>query len=414
VDFELSEDEVALVEAARSFLDEAEPIARARRRAAEPGAFDRELHEQAAGLGWYALERELGVGVVEQALLAAELGRSLAGLPFTQACVTLRALGAAFASGQATEEMRLGPSTLRELAEGIASGALVAAAVVVPCALPRLEIGRDGTGMTLSGRAGLAVFGPVADVALVSASLKDDGRARLSAELSDEDAGSPPGSSMPAGSEEAGLWLVWLGEQNRPQPEARMDLTRPLGWLDLDRAPAVCVGGRGALEDAIDCAATLVSAEMLGSAERVLAMATEYAGLRVQFGRPIGSFQAVKHRLADVFVDVEAMRVAVWQAGAAIDRRRDAPDEDDPGLAPEEAASVLSSVAKICCSEGSRRAMNSGLQVHGGIGFTWEHDLHLFMKRAQLDQASFGTADAHRDRLLALLRPRAERGAPVL
>jgi alkylation response protein AidB-like acyl-CoA dehydrogenase len=140
---------------------------------------------------------------------------------------------------------------------------------------------------------------------------------------------------------------------------------------------------------------------MLGSASRALEMAVEYAKDRVQFGRPIGSFQAVKHRCADMLVDVEGMRStsywAAWCIGAG--------DRD---------ASVAASTAKIWCSDAAKRVMASALQVHGGIGFTWEHDLHLFLKRSQLDQVSFGDASYHRQRLAAMLRPRVEAGESVI
>ena len=151
----------------------------------------------------------------------------------------------------------------------------------------------------------------------------------------------------------------------------------------------------------LDRAATLASAEMLGAADRVLAMTVEYAKDRVQFGKPIGSFQAVKHMLADALVDVEGMRSTVYYAAwcaAAGDRER----------------SLAASMAKAWCSDASRRVMAAGLQVHGGIGFTWEHDMHLFVKRAQLDQVSFGDAAFHRDRIATMLREAPRRGRAAL
>jgi alkylation response protein AidB-like acyl-CoA dehydrogenase len=130
-------------------------------------------------------------------------------------------------------------------------------------------------------------------------------------------------------------------------------------------------------------------------------MTVEYAKDRVQFGRPIGSFQAVKHRCADMLVDLEGMKSVVYYAAWCI-----AAGTDD--------APAAASAAKIWCSDAASRIMASGLQVHGGIGFTWEHDLHLFVKRSQLDQISFGDSTWHRDRLAALLRPLAEAGLPVM
>ena len=160
------------------------------------------------------------------------------------------------------------------------------------------------------------------------------------------------------------------------------------------------LGARDAVNAIVDRGATYVSAELLGGASRVLDLTVAYAKERVQFGRPIGSFQAVKHRCADMLVDVEGMRStayhAVWCIGAG--------DAD---------ASVAASTAKVWCSDASRRVMASGLQVHGGIGFTWEHDLHLYLKRAQLDQVTFGDATYHRERLAHLLRPRVEAGESI-
>jgi alkylation response protein AidB-like acyl-CoA dehydrogenase len=171
--------------------------------------------------------------------------------------------------------------------------------------------------------------------------------------------------------------------------------------LHLDDTPATRLGGADAVDALLDRAAAGVSTEMLGSASRALDMAVEYAKDRVQFGRPIGSFQAVKHRCADMLVDVEGMRStsywAAWCIGAG--------DRD---------ASVAASTAKIWCSDAAKRVMASALQVHGGIGFTWEHDLHLFLKRSQLDQVSFGDASYHRQRLAAMLRPRVEAGESVI
>jgi alkylation response protein AidB-like acyl-CoA dehydrogenase len=186
-----------------------------------------------------------------------------------------------------------------------------------------------------------------------------------------------------------------------PGVEPAMDLTRSLGWLELDAVPATMLGGEASVTDLTDRASVAVSAEMLGAAQHVIEMTVQYAKDRVQFGRPIGSFQAVKHRCADMLVDVEGMRSAVYYAAWCI-------------AAGNPDATTAASAAKIWCSEAAARVMASGLQVHGGIGFTWEHDLHLFVKRSQLDQVSFGDAPWHRDRLAGLLRALAEAGLPVL
>jgi alkylation response protein AidB-like acyl-CoA dehydrogenase len=187
----------------------------------------------------------------------------------------------------------------------------------------------------------------------------------------------------------------------RPGDEPAMDRTRSLGWYALDDRPALWLGDDRAAAAVLDRAVAALCAEMLGAADVVLAMTVQYAKDRVQFGRPIGSFQAVKHRCADMLVDVEGMRSAAYYAAWAV-------GAGDPD------ASSAASAAKVWCSDAARRVMASGLQVHGGIGFTWEHDLHLFLKRSQLDQVTFGDASYHRERIARTLRTRVEAGLPVL
>ena len=183
----------------------------------------------------------------------------------------------------------------------------------------------------------------------------------------------------------------------RPAREAAMDRTRELGYLrGLSLGDAV-----GSADDLLDRAAVAFSAELLGVATAAMDMAVEYAKVREQFGKPIGSFQAVKHRCADMLVDVEGMRSAVYWAAWCVGAG--APD-----------ASIAASTAKAWAADASKRVLASALQVHGGIGFTWEHDLHLYMKRAQLDQVSFGDAAFHRDRLATLLRRKVEAGESVI
>src|SRR5436309_2894944 len=170
------------------------------------------------------------------------------------------------------------------------------------------------------------------------------------------------------------------------------------GWLGIEVPEA---RGGDARDRLLDRGATFAAADLLGSASRALDLAVEHAKERVQFGRPIGSFQAVKHRCADMLVDVEGMRSTVYWAAWCI------------GAADPE-ASIAASTAKTWCSDASKRVMSSALQVHGGVGFTGEHDLHLYLKRAQLDQVSFGDAAFHRQRLADLLRPRVEAGESVI
>jgi alkylation response protein AidB-like acyl-CoA dehydrogenase len=135
-----------------------------------------------------------------------------------------------------------------------------------------------------------------------------------------------------------------------------------------------------------DRATVALAAEQAGGAARVLEMAVDYAKNRVQFNRPIGAFQAIKHKLANMHIDVESARAAayhgMWTAA-----------EDSPDLP------VVASLAKSCCGDAYVRAAAENIQVHGGIGFTWEHPAHLYLKRAESSQLFFGHASYHRQRL---------------
>jgi alkylation response protein AidB-like acyl-CoA dehydrogenase len=169
-----------------------------------------------------------------------------------------------------------------------------------------------------------------------------------------------------------------------------LDLTRRQARLQFRDVPARLVGeeGRGSaqLERTLDLAAVGLAAEQVGGATRSLEMAVEYAKVRHQFGRPIGSFQAVKHMCADMLVDVEFARSAAYHALWAADH---SPDE----------LPVAANLAKICCSDAFVAVAGQNLQVHGGIGFTWEHPAHLYLKRAKTDQLLLGDATYHRNRL---------------
>ena len=183
--------------------------------------------------------------------------------------------------------------------------------------------------------------------------------------------------------------------------EPAMDRTREVGWLRLDDALAERLGGPELVELFVDVGAVAYAAELLGIGAASLDLAVAYAKEREQFGRPIGSFQAVKHRCADMLVDVEGMRSVVYYAAWCL-------AADDPDR------SVAASTAKTWCCDAAKRVTASCLQVHGGIGFTWESDVHLLLKRAQLDEVSFGDAVVHRTRLAALLRARVEAGDSVI
>jgi alkylation response protein AidB-like acyl-CoA dehydrogenase len=139
-----------------------------------------------------------------------------------------------------------------------------------------------------------------------------------------------------------------------------------------------------------DAASVALAAEMCGGAQRVLEMTVDYAKLRETFGKPIGSYQGVKHKCADMLVEVENAKSLTYYAAWAIDE----------GAAD---AALAVSMAKSYASDASRKVSNAGIQLHGGIGMTWEHDLHLYMKRAKASEVAFGDATWHRERVASLI-----------
>jgi alkylation response protein AidB-like acyl-CoA dehydrogenase len=362
MDFELSDDQVALRDGARELLDGVSPPLAVRRVVDDGSGHSPDIWSAMVEQGWLgvALAEDrggLGLGTVELAVLLEEIGRHATPVPFAPVVLAIHALETA-GHHDAVDRLVAGDA-LACVAWSARPGAVTAE--------ERAE------GWTLSGRADPVLAAPSASLAVVVAETVD-------------------GPS---------LFLVDLDELGRPASEPAMDRTRQLGWLRFDATPARYLGDRDAVLALVDRGATFASAEMLGGASRVLELTVDYAKERVQFGRPIGSFQVIKHRCADMLVDVEGMRSTVYWAAWCI-------GADDPE------ASVAASTAKIWGADASARVMGSGLQVHGGIGFTWEHDLHVFLKRAQLDRLTFGDAAHHRERLAGILRARVEAGVSVI
>jgi alkylation response protein AidB-like acyl-CoA dehydrogenase len=178
-----------------------------------------------------------------------------------------------------------------------------------------------------------------------------------------------------------------------------MDRTRPVARTDHVSEGRV-IGDDAAVDELLDRGAVGTAAQLLGGASAMLEAATEYAKNRQQFGRPIGSFQAIKHHCADMLVDVECMRSVLYWAAWCV--QEGTPDR-----------SIAASSAKAWCADAAVRVIETAIQVFGGIGFTWEHDGHLYLKRAQLDEVTFGTARFHRDRLARLLREQLPVGLPL-
>ncbi|MEV7810249.1 acyl-CoA dehydrogenase family protein [Streptomyces flaveolus] len=336
----------------------------------------------ADGLGLPGLalpERYGGVGcsVTELALACEETGRALAPSPLLATSVLTAPLILALGTGAQRAEL------LPRLATGSRTAALAVPGPALATALALTDAndgyraggGRAGGvqarraegGWRLYGEAGQVLDGHSAGVLLVAAHTGGFARSRTLLFLV---AGDAPG-------------LV------RARQTA-LDATRPLGRVQLRDVRAELLGSEEAdvlpfLAQAGDAVATVLAAEAVGAADRVLERTVEYAGQRMQFGRPIGSFQAVKHRLADVYVAVQAARSAAYYAAWAAGR-----GERAGGLALAQALDAL------------RHAAAEGIQLHGGIGFTWEHDAHLYFKRAAGDELLFGPVHRLRDRAAAV------------
>jgi alkylation response protein AidB-like acyl-CoA dehydrogenase len=358
MEFDLDDDQRALRDEARRFLEREAGVSYAREMMDDGRGLTDEVWKKITGLGWTALlfpeeYGGLGQGFVALAILLSEMGRVVLPGPFLSTVLA----GSAIAEA-GTEAQR------KELLPDLVQGELFATV-----ALPTLEdtVTIEARDDRVFGEASFVFDGLVADHVVVAARAPDG----------------------------VGLYLTTGREAMEVAPISSMDQTRKVAGLRLDGAPAERLGAGGwpAAQRVLDRAAVALAAEMLGGAERVLELSVEYAKQRVQFDRPIGSFQAVKHRAADMLLEVESLRSAVYYAAWALER--DHPD-----------ASLAASMAKAYASDAYRKVAASGIQIHGGIGFTWEADLHLYFKRAKASEVAFGDASFHRERMAGILRDR--------
>ncbi len=173
-------------------------------------------------------------------------------------------------------------------------------------------------------------------------------------------------------------------------PMATMDLTRKPYVVEFNNTPAEQIGSSTDLPRAFDIATAALAAELVGGMQRTLELTVEYAKTRKQFGKPIGMFQAVQHQCADMYLETESSRSAVYYAGWALEEN-----------SPDAATAV--SIAKMYASDAARTVGNRGIQIHGGMGFTWENDLHLYYRRAKASETAFGDATFHRERIARLV-----------
>ncbi len=358
--FDLTDEQQAIKSTAHDFLAARYKSERIREIAESEHGFEQSDWEEMAELGWpgLALPEEWGgqgLGVVELAVLFEEMGYALAPSPLLSNTVAGLALALC---GSDEQRGRL----LRPLAEGRLRGAPALWDAGTPGAVGEftMEARADGDSVVLDGEKVLVMDAAAADFLLVATS---DGRRHV---VECE----APGVSI--------------------APSTSIDLTRRLYAVRFD-------GVSVAPEDSLPAAGpdyfdvffricVAVAAESTGIAQRTMEMAVSYAKDRQQFGRPIGSYQAVSHRCAQMLLETENSRSTVYGAAWAAD-------------AEPESLPRIASMAKAYASDAGWRVPDASIQVHGGIGFTWEHDLHFFLKRGKANAALFGDAKWHRERV---------------
>jgi alkylation response protein AidB-like acyl-CoA dehydrogenase len=365
VEFGFSEEQEELRKAVRRFLEDKSPVSEVRRLMETTEGYDPAVWSQMAdqlGLQSLAIPDEYGgagFGYVELGIVFEEMGRSLLCAPYFST-VGLAAAALLSSGDEASMKTYLpgiaGGETIATLALTEDSGRWDLEAVTCTARA-------DGDRYRLDGHKMFVIDGHVADLVLVVART------------------------------EAGLSLLAVaGDADGLSRTAlhTMDQTRKQARLEFSGTPARLVGADGAAAEgisrALDLAAVALAAEQVGGAQRVLEMSVEYAKTRIQFGRPIGSFQAIKHKCADMLLEVESAKSAAYYAEwAAAEGSDELP--------------VVASLAKAYCSEAYFHAAAENIQIHGGIGFTWEHDAHLYFKRAKSSELVLGDPAYHRELL---------------
>ena len=362
MNFDFSEDLNMLRDEARKFLAERCPTKTVRRILEGHAPYDRELWQQVAQMGWLGAavpESYGGAGLGHEGLcvLAEELGRAIAPIPFASSVYL--ATEAILAHGSDAQKQKYLPK--------LAAGELIGAFAIGEGAdNPRPEaVAARLQGGSVNGSKWPVADGGIADFAVVVA--KDD-------------TGSPR------------LAIVDLaGKGVSRQALKTIDPTRDQARLDFDGAPAELLGNGGegwpSVQSLLDRAAVLVAFEQVGGAQACLEMATAYAKDRVAFGRPIGSFQAIKHKLADVYIATELARSNAYYGAWAL-------STDAPELP------LAAAAARVAATEAYHLASKENIQTHGGMGFTWELDCHLFYRRAKMLALALGSARHWKNRLV--------------
>jgi alkylation response protein AidB-like acyl-CoA dehydrogenase len=366
MDFGLNEDQETLAKYARDFLTNECPTSFVRRMMDSDTAHDQAFYSHMAELGWMgiAIPEECGGGgmtYVDLGVLLEEMGRAIVPGPFFASVC----LAAPLVLEAGSDDQK------RTIAGGIATGERIA---TVAYTEPSGRLDEEGIQMSatddgkLNGAKQFVLDAHVADTLLVAA------RSAAGVSLFVVDAA------------DSGVTIT---------QQETMDATRRWCEVTFENVAGEPLGEPGGgwapLERSLQRSLGMLSAECVGGAQRVLDMSVDYARERIQFGRPIGSFQAVKHKCAEMLVDVELARSAMYYAAWAASEE------------PAELA-LAASIAKAHCGEAYTRVASGGIHVHGGIGFTWEHDLHLYFKRAKVNEVFLGDPTYHRE-LVAQLVP---------
>ena len=365
MNFAFSEEQEELRRIVRQFLETKSSEAAVREQMETEAGYDNAVWSQMAeqmGLQGLIVPEEFGgsgYSYVELIVVLEEMGRSLLCAPYFSTVVL--AANTLIHSGD--------DAAKGDLLPGIASGETIATLAFTEPNGRWDEAGIEmtatqaGDGWTLDGTKMFVLDGHTADLVLVAAR-------------------TPGGVSLfSVDGDAAGLTRT---------PLATMDQTRKQAKLEFAGTPARLIGAEGegwaVLERVLDLAAVALAAEQVGGAQMCLDMSVEYAKVRVQFGRPIGSFQAIKHKCADMLLEVESAKSAAYYAGWCASELND----ELPSVA---------SLAKAYCSDAYFHAAAENIQIHGGIGFTWEHPAHLYFKRAKSSELLFGDPTYHRELL---------------
>jgi len=354
--FGLSESQQILKHTAQKFFAGECPIAEVRRLMETPTAYDAELWAKLAGQGFTGIifpeqYGGMGLGKVELILLMEEAGFALLPGPFFSTVVLAGAVIDAVAAPEHKKKY------LSRIASGEARSTL--AMLESSASWNRADLKLSAAGGKLTGTKLFVTDAAVADFIVVAAS--------------------------------NGIFVVDAKAPGlRISPMNGIDLTRKIYSVDFSSTPGERLGTTDGLDGAFALAATALSAEMVGGMQRTLDITVAYAKTRKQFGKPIGIYQAVQHQCADMYLETESSRSATYYAAWTLEEN--APD-----------AAVAVSIAKMYSSDAARTVGNRGIQVHGGMGFTWENDLHLYYRRAKASETMLGDASFHRERIARLV-----------